>query len=256
MAYTFDSETGEYTDSETGDVVTTSVVLATLAIAVDETLSPESAMLAGLVIGGSMSATEWETKAQELVTTAFMWYLWAAVGGAKSASDEQYTMLASVLEIQMGFLAGFTLSIGNGELSEAMVAARLQLYFAAATQAYTRGRMLVMGCPDTGVHPGDCSTDCCVNCDCGWRIERLFGVGNYNLIWELGTVEKHCRHCIERAKKWNPLRVRNGKFVDSINRNDGSLFIQRSRRDASPLHPDMLVAELLRRQKAKIVQII
>jgi hypothetical protein len=256
MAYTFDAETGEYTDSETGEVVAAAVVLAVLVASVDETLSPESALLAGLVIGGTISVNEWELKAQELVTVAFMWYLWAAVGGAMNATDEQYALLAALLEVQMGFLAGFALSISEDKLSESMIAARLRLYFGAAAQAYTRGRMLLLGVPDTGVHPGDCSTDCCSNCDCRWHIKTLAGIGNFDLIWELGTVEKHCRHCPERAREWNPLRVRNGTFIDPINRNDSRLFVQRSRRDANnlPMHPDILVAELIRRQKAQILQ--
>lgn len=247
MPYTFDTETGEYKDSSTGEVIAVAAVLAVLQSAIDETLSPEAAVLAGLVIGGSISVVDWEKQAQELVTSAFLWYIWAAVGGADAASDGQYSMLELLLESQMSFLAGFTLALGNGELSEEMVAARLRLYFAAAKQAYTHARLLEMGCPDTGVHPGDCSTDCCVNCDCGWRIERLYGAGNYNLTWELGTVEEHCKHCKERARKWKPLRVRNGVFIDSINRSDSSLFIQRALRE---LHPDALFAELLRQLSA------
>lgn len=250
MAYTFDTETGEYKDTETGDVIAVATVLAILQSAIDETLSLEAATIAGLFVGGSLSVVDWQKQAQELVTTAFMWYLWTAVGGADAASDGQYSMLELLLESQMSFLAGFALALGDGNMSQELIASRLRLYFASAKQAYTRGRMDVMGCPDTGVHPGDCSTDCCVNCDCGWRIDRLFGVGNYNLIWELGTIEEHCKHCKERARRWNPLRVRNGVFIDNINRNDSGLFIQRSRRDVNglPLHPDMLLAELLRRQ--------
>lgn len=247
MPYTIDSETGEYTDTDTGQVIAVAAVLAILQSSIDETLSPEAASIAGLVIGGTISAGEWEKQAQELVTTAFLWYVWAAIGGPDSASDGQYNMLEFLLESQMAFLAGFAQALGNGELSEEMIAARLRLYFAAAKQAYTSARMLDMGCPDTGVHPGDCSTDCCVNCDCGWRIERLYGAGNYDLFWELGTVEDHCKHCKERAKKWNPLRVRGGKFIDPINRGDGSIFIQRAMRGL-PLHPDVLFVELLKRQ--------
>lgn len=252
MPYTFDVETGEYKDTSTGEVIAVAAILAILQSTVDETLSPEAATIAGLFVGGSLSVVDWEKQAQELVTTAFMWYLWAAIGGADAASDGQYDMLELLLETQMSFLAGFALALGDGNMSQELIASRLRLYFASAKQAYTRGRMDVMGCPDPDVHPGDCSTDCCVHCDCGWRIERLYGAGNYNLFWELGTVEKHCKHCIERAKIWKPLRVRNGVFIDTINRNDSRLFRERSRRDANglPFHPDVLLLELLKRESA------
>lgn len=249
MPYSFDPETGEYIDLDTGDVLTAALVLALLNSAL-ENLKAESTVIAGLVVGGTLSVSDWESQAQELVTTAFLWYLWAAVGGVNNTTADHYARLSSVLQNQMAFLTGFAAAISSGDLSEAMIAARLGLYFTAATQIYEIGRLLVTGVPDVGVYPGDCSTDCCTNCLCHWEIETLDGLGNFNLRWRLGVTEKHCRHCPERAARWNPLRVRNGVLIDPIDTGDSSLFIQRSRRDCNglPLHPDVLVAELIRRQ--------
>ena len=83
---------------------------------------------------------------------------------------------------------------------------RAKQYTDSIIKPYWQGLTEVLPLPAL---PGDGTSQCLTHCRCKWRIDVLDrGVGDYDCFWELQPAE-HCQTCLERAKEWSPLRIRN-----------------------------------------------
>lgn len=111
------------------------------------------------------------------------------------------------LATQLKFLGKFAVEIQNAAEWQRGWNSRAAMYAKSIRVPYERGHTKMLPLP---AMPGDGSTTCLVNCDCGWDIIQLDGDENYDCHWRLGEVERHCQICKQRAMDWSPLEVRNG----------------------------------------------
>ena len=131
---------------------------------------------------------------------------WSQVGPV------EWGRMGPVLRQQFEFARRFGLDIEAGEMSDAQILARADLYAASARQSFERGMLAELGI-DAGIlpaHPGDGTTSCRANCKCRWSIRILSKArGDFDASWRLGSAE-HCRTCRTRARLWKKLRIRGG----------------------------------------------
>ena len=109
-----------------------------------------------------------------------------------------------MLKEQYRYLNAFMQQIARGELSNAQIVMRMNMYINSANEALWRAitRDLPLELP---AYPGDGSTRCLVNCQCEWEI--LPRDDGYDCFWRLGAAE-HCSDCLTRASEWNPYKIR------------------------------------------------
>lgn len=127
-------------------------------------------------------------------------------GGRGQMGQRDFGILGSLLKKQYKFLANFAGEVANGRYSAnqvASVATRQQLYSMSSNQAYERGKAEAWGLVDLPAMPGDGSSECMSNDQCSWEFEET--EEEVLAYWRLGVAE-HCPTCLDRAKKWAPLR--------------------------------------------------
>lgn len=128
-------------------------------------------------------------------------------GGRNNLTQSDWGKIGAMLKEQYGqisYLANFMRQIANGDLSEAQIAARLNMYINSANEALWRG--FASDLPiDLPAYPGDGSTQCLTNCQCTWDIRQV--EGGYDCYWVLGYAE-HCPDCIDREQMWSPYTIR------------------------------------------------
>jgi hypothetical protein len=112
-------------------------------------------------------------------------------------TDADWIFLEQELLVQYGFLSGFSLAIFSGELSEAMIAARSELYFNSAVAAFEQGRMKAHhNRLALTRHPGDCTSECCARDKCYWHY--VDSRDEIRVKW-IRTAAESCDTCIFRA---------------------------------------------------------
>lgn len=155
----------------------------------------------------------------------------AAVGGAAAAAGvaagagaigalaagrllgEARAWLQNWLAGQIDYLDGFYGAIqanrdAGGEFTPAWNG-RARMYATSIIAPFWYGATAGLPLPAL---PGDGSSDCGQADACGWVIDWIDRAsGDADCYWRLNqtrVVTEHCQQCVERADKWNPLRVR------------------------------------------------
>jgi hypothetical protein len=86
---------------------------------------------------------------------------------------------------------------------------RATMYSQSPTAQYWSGKTRVLPLP---AMPGE-GSQCLTRCKCKWDIKTIDEKnGDWDCYWRLGVAE-HCQTCIERAKRWNPIRVRGNRLI-------------------------------------------
>lgn len=95
----------------------------------------------------------------------------------------------------------------------ATMQARALMYAGAITAPYWGGLTFGLSLP---AQPGDGSSECLSNDRCMWEIKELDKqAGNYDAFWVLEGANpdgRNCQTCLDRARNWNPLQIRNGVY--------------------------------------------
>ena len=125
-------------------------------------------------------------------------------GGRQAMTQSDWGRVGRMLRDRYGYLNRFAEDIKTGSLSNKQIAARGELYFKSARQAFERGKEASAGMPRLPAYPGDGSTVCLSNCQCHWDVQET--EGEWLATWTLGAAE-HCPDCIERSNDWAPLRL-------------------------------------------------
>lgn len=163
-----------------------------------------SADLAGRVVSGDITIQQWTLDFRAQLKDVFRnEYFWGR-GGDAAMTFRDWGILGSELKPQYGYMQRFAEAIARGELSEAQIRNRMEMYFKAATQGYERGRSEMLGMPRLPAYPGDGQTICRSNCQCHWDTEET--ENEWLATWTLGAAE-HCLDCLGNADKWAPLRL-------------------------------------------------
>jgi hypothetical protein len=184
---------------------------APLARLIDKLLEAVADLTAQLE-RGEITARAWQREMEKLLTR---YHEAAFMLGQESPelSDGAMAIIVKDVAFQLGFLDGFAATIAGAAGWQAAWLPRAGLYAQAIKKPYWQGVGAKVGLPALPNYPGDGGSECLGNCRCTIDVETLSEErGDYNVYWRLGA-EKHCPTCPQRAKSWNPLKVRGGKIV-------------------------------------------
>lgn len=151
----------------------------------------------------NISITEWVMQMREEIKTAHLSQYMLASGGRNAMTQADYGRVGRVLRDQYAFLNIFAESILTGDLSEAQIRARANLYANSSNASFERGRAASFGL-ELPAYPSDGATECRANCKCSWSVAEEDG--KYLAYWRLSPAE-HCDDCLSNAALWNPLVV-------------------------------------------------
>lgn len=152
--------------------------------------------LSGRLASGDIDLGQWQASMREELRRAHAMQIVAAAGGDRSAVDpNDWLKLGNTLKSQYIYLEDFAHQIKAGQLSDATIAARSQMYAGSSKVSYWAQVTRDAALP---AQPGDHTTPCRSHCDCKW-IRNADG----SFTWELGT-KQHCDVCPRRAVAWNP----------------------------------------------------
>lgn len=117
---------------------------------------------------------------------------------------------------EYGFSDKLIQQIEDGELSLKQVLASMDRYGETASATYEAAKQAYVGINPALLryHPGDGTTVCRSNCHCRWNIRVISKKrGDFNASWRLGSVQDHCKTCVERHRKWRTVKIRGGKIT-------------------------------------------
>lgn len=160
-------------------------------------------------------APDWEAKMRSVITRGHLaaWMAGTAerlgvkpnspLLSEKRLSRAERAEIKAIVEKQLTYLKGFVEA--RGDMSDAAIAARAQMYSGAVRGSYSAARWGDIPLPFQPTEGSECLT----NCRCSWDIQQLDGDGNYDAYWRFGDTEKHCATCPEREAA-SPYRIRDG----------------------------------------------
>ena len=194
------------------DVVGKFVTPAAHRTIVAASIGGSTAFVAGLgheVASGAISLGQWETGMRLQIKNAYIQQYLSGIGGVEMMGFAEYGSIGGMLTEQYGHLNNFADQIAAGNLSEAEIIRRSEMYMNSSREAYERANARGRGVPYLPAYPGDGNTQCLTNCACYWDITEAYEdnvrVG-WECYWTLSTVE-HCQGCLDNNATWNPLFV-------------------------------------------------
>lgn len=155
---------------------------------------------------GEITVAEWELAMRSQVRSAFVAQYALGRGGFAQLQTVDRMRLGVLVGEQFVHLHRFAADVAGGQLSEAQIAARSQLYASSSARAESEGHQRAYRGLELPAHPGDGSTACRSNCACRWTVSDRGD--SWAATWHLGPVDgEHCPDCAERASRWSPLVI-------------------------------------------------
>lgn len=157
---------------------------------------------------------QWFEEAKANLLRVYSAQYMMAKGGRANMTPRDWGLVGATLRKQYTpFLRDFAQQIASGAFNEEQVAAaasRLNLYTASSNQAFERGKVEAIA-PGLNLPamPGDGTSICRSRDLCEWIIED--GGAVWLATWRLNPAAKHCETCLDRAARWNPLRIPKGR---------------------------------------------
>jgi hypothetical protein len=174
-----------------------------------QTLAAESVgAITQRLVAGEITPTAWLREMERAIARAHTAAFIAAtadrtgqrVGAGlitpRNLSRAERADLDKAVAAQRPYLARFARDVRGGDLSDAQIQARADLYAGPVRATYSKTRWADVNLP---AHPADGSTECLAWCKCSWALRD----DGYH--WELGAAE-HCPTCESRAARWRPYR--------------------------------------------------
>lgn len=129
-----------------------------------------------------------------------------------AGTDELSTLARESLvmhtQAQLGFLDNFAVAIASEPEFMKGWQARAESYAKTIVVPYWQGQTKLLPLP---AMPAE-GTQCLNNCKCKWEIIPVNeAAGDFDCYWRLMPAE-HCQTCTERARTWNPIRIRGGRI--------------------------------------------
>jgi len=126
------------------------------------------------LINREIKVSEWERESAQLIKQASIWNYSLGIGGVGRLEAKDYGIIGNRLRAEYQYLRRFSQDILDGELSEAQIRARIELYFQKSRNLHERGRL--EGHQDNGylwerrIKPALESCSPCIRYkDMGWR---------------------------------------------------------------------------------------
>ena len=153
---------------------------------------------------GDISIYQLENSIKDILKNTYIDMYAMGAGGRNNLSQRDWGRIGAMLKEQYGengYLKAFMEQIAAGNLSEAQIAARLNMYLNSANEALWKAltRDLSFNLP---AYPGDGSTECMTNCRCEWDIHKV--PEGYDCYWIVDHEAENCPTCLQREKDWNP----------------------------------------------------
>lgn len=191
----------QYYNTATGQFVSNAAIREVIEPSIAGN-APAISRLAELVSSGQLSPADWLIQFQQQIKLEYLRQYALGYGGFNQMGSSEYGSIGRMLKDQYGFARNFMNDLGN--LSEAQIRARMELYINSARQAYERANAKAQGVPaNVPFWPGDGSSECGTNDKCRWRWNPILD-SNGDLLyfegyWELDPgVMEHCATCLER----------------------------------------------------------
>ena len=160
--------------------------------------------LADDLVTGKLTIQEWTLAMRREVSNIFSSEYLLAKGGRNAMFQADLDAIQEMLTTQYTFLQNFAEDVRAGELSQAQIAARSELYLDSSTQAHERGKAGRHGLV-LPYYPGDGSQICGARCRCRWDIEETDD--EFLCTWLLNHAKKHCDTCLSNAANNKPLVI-------------------------------------------------
>ena len=198
--------THRYRNVETGKILTENTLIGLR----DEMIDTWRGRVQGLaddLVDGKLTVQEWTLQMRREVSHIFSDEYLLAHGGRNSLLQGDLDALEEMLTTQYGFLQDFAEDVRAGNLSQAQIAARSELYLDSSTQSHERGKAARYGLT-LPTYPADGSQICRARCRCRWDIDE--GEDEFLCTWLLNVAVTHCDTCLGNAAAYKPLIVPKG----------------------------------------------
>lgn len=179
--------------------------------AIIEPLSQELVALFDEIAAGRIAIDAWQYEVERLlaknITAAFM-----AGRGKFSLNESEITKIREWVSKQARYLESFAVDIATHPDDEEFTQKwrnRAASYATSIVNPFYSGE--TWGIPLPAI-PGDMTSQCGQADKCSWHIVKLEGEGNWDATWRLHPAE-HCQTCLERARLWKPLQIRNYQLL-------------------------------------------
>lgn len=207
--FTWDKAAKRFRDSDSGKYLSQEKV-ESLVEASRVDAAKRLTNLADQMATESISLDEWEKQFRQIIKQESLIEYGVGRGGFKQMTQSDYGRVGRYLRDQYEYLRNFKKAVAD--LSDAQIKVRSQMYASASKYMYERARSVALDIPKLPAYPCDGTSECLINCGCGWDYQKLEGDGNWDCRWKK-TKKESCPTCIDRADKWNPLQVRNGEII-------------------------------------------
>lgn len=193
-----------------GQFVSTATVRAAIRQSVESNY-PFVDDIAGRLANGSITPFDAMGQIREELKREYIRLGVAGRGGRAAMAQSDWLIIGRQLRSQYQYLSGFMTDIEGGNLSEAQIRSRLEMYFESAQQSYEAMNALTRGIDPSRLPalPSDGSTKCKTRCKCYWEFHEIFEGGKlvgFKCYWRR-TAAESCETCIDRSGEWNPLEI-------------------------------------------------
>lgn len=153
---------------------------------------------------GAIDIYQLEANIKDLIKNTYVDLYVLGAGGRNNLSQRDWGRIGAMLKEQYGengYLKGFMEQIAARNMSQAQIAARLNMYINSANEALWKALTRDLGFV-LPAYPGDGSTECLTNCRCEWDIHEVpEGIDAY---WVVDHEAENCQTCLDRERDWNP----------------------------------------------------
>ena len=202
----WNQSTHRYRNTQTNRVITENTLIG-LRDNLVESWRGRVQSLADDLVAGRLTIQEWTFAMRREVSNIFSSEYLLAKGGRNAIFQADLDAIQEMLTTQYSFLQNFAEEVRAGDLSQAQIAARAELYMESATQSHERGKAARHGLV-LPQYPGDGSQICGARCKCRWDIDETDD--EYLCTWLLNALPKHCDSCLSNAATWKPLIIPKG----------------------------------------------
>jgi hypothetical protein len=149
MPWTYDPRLrgSGYRDLDTGRILSNDEVRGLVDISIDAG-EDVTGTLAGLVANDQLSAADWEERMREEIKDQYIAQYLSGAGGRDQMDSVDWGSVGGMIADQYRFLDDFADDVETGDLSEAQIAARSEMYINSSREAYERA--LLRSSPEHG----------------------------------------------------------------------------------------------------------
>jgi hypothetical protein len=202
--WTWQPETKRYRDPSTGRFASNATIRDWRNTFLDRRMSSVRDLSTALA-NGWVTLPSWQQQMGEVQRETYGIMAALGRGGINAMQEADWTKLNDQLRDQLPYIENFASDIAAGNLTEAQIGARSELYIGTSVQAFESARAAAWGDPDLPMLPGDGNTECGGNCRCSWDINPT------ETAWEcswVGQDDEHtCSGCQDNQATWDPLII-------------------------------------------------